>query len=704
MSEEYVAPGLRPQDITWVRAIFGAPAMRDRRLRNQRLYSNAQTSFSDTTLGGNQALNAPPQFSRYADPAVGGLFANPKVRSKSNQSSMWENEKHKGSYRLGAYYQETIEDNAFYLHCRFGKPKYTGSIAFFANMYDSNIAHLARTGDTPGILRAAGAYLGATAIWAAVGTVPFMAIMLIPRVLKSVLNVDASRYYYVKPTMHLFMRAWQNQLNTQLIHYRLVPIATLPFMADQYKGITNPSNKYHSDAETLYEQLPAIWKDSGEFDVYKMTNRYQTLANYQAKTLDAIYGAATDEADLTKRLAAFYSNARFTDAMQKAGRDSEVSLRDLEYYHLKSKGYDPGFMDAREGDAATLNALNARYEREMKSGEAPTPEDLTPEDVKSTANEDGSVSYGGLLGDFVEGVTDVAGSISEQAAAEFRDGAQWLTFRVSGKDTVSKTITNQTGAPSISDTVNSLTSKARSLDASTSGGKTGINFADTAMSAAKEIFRGTLDTLQLTGLAALYNSSVVDFPETWTGADSSGDDYTFTIPLRAWSGNDLDVFQDLIVPTTAWITAACPHATGKQSFVHPFYLEAYSRGRLSIRNGIITSLTITMGQGNMAWRPDGVPLGIDLQITIKDLTTKMFMPLSTDPSTWDTDNKFSDYMGILGAASLHEKVYGVDKAVFNFNRQFMSWKSAFSVGARVNQIGAMVPARILAGLTGGMAR
>ena len=700
-----IAGSLRPGDISWVTSLFGAPAMRDRRLRNQRLYSNAQTSFADTTVGGNQAINSPPQFTRFADPTVGGLFANPKNRSPANQETIWENENNVGSYALGAYYQESIEDNAFYIHCRFGKPKYLGTVAFFANMYDSNIAHLARTGDYPGILRTMGGYLGAAAIWAALGTVAFATVLIIPRVLSAVLNMDSSRYYYLKPTMHLYLRAVQNILNTQLLHYRIVPMSTLPMMKEQFKGITNPSNKYSGVAPEMYAQLPDIWKSSGEFDVYKMINRYQVLANYQARTFKQIYEEATDGEDLTARIEAFYTQARFTSQMREFGLKASPSLRELEYYHLQSAGYDAGIQDASQEDANVLNGLNSRYDTEFKSG-APVDPPAADDGVKLVGDENGNgaKTVGTLWDGMLDTVQDITGSIGESVQAELRDGGQWVTWKINGKDSVTHSFSNSTKEPEIASTINSMTSKARSLEVNTSGGKTGIEFADAAVAGMKGLFNSTLDTLHLTGLAALYNSSVIDFPEVWDSSDAGGNDFSFTIPLRCWSGNDLDVVQDIIMPMSFWIAAVCPIATGKQSYTHPFYLEAYARGRFSGRTCMVTSVSFNCGVGNMGWRSDGVPLGVDISVTIKDLSKAMYMPIVTDPSVWDTDNKFSDFMGVIGAQSLHEKVYGVDKAVFNFNKWKMSWKSAFSVGARTNQVMNTLPARLLAGITGGTAR
>lgn len=598
----------RTSDQSWVRSVFGlAPQMADARLRNLRMYSEASLSFSDTTMGGNQALNAPPQFTRFADPSSGGLFANPLNYNRGNQEEKLQAQTEAGSYCLGTYYQESIEDNAFYIHCRYGKPKYLGVVAFFANMYDSNLAYLARTGDYTRIIRTLSSYVAAAAIWAAVGTVAFGAILVIPRIIKAVLNKQSSKYYYVKPTMHLYLRAVQNIVNTQLLYRKLVPIQSLGQWnvyddkreQAKMKGIDDPGNKYFNDREELYKLLPGIWKSNGEFDIYRMINRYQTLANYQAKMLEQIYNDSSDNSDMEAKLERFYRNARFTDQVRQSAQQYEISLADMEMYHKENAGY-LGIDDAKESEAeATLNQLRSNYNQPASTGEDGAQADPTPtmtssgveklatgglsdEEIQKYNDETGGKSFGDVMGEFVDGaekaVKSLANRITTQAMSELQDGAQWVTWRIDGRDTTSRSWSNTTKEPEISGKVNSLTSAARSLDVNTSGGKTGAEFVDSAMEGVKSAMGGALDALHLTGLAALYSQSVVDFPEVWDSSDTSGDDISLNIPLRCWSGNDLDVMQEIIIPVAFWIAAVAPLSTGKQTYIHPFYLECYSRG------------------------------------------------------------------------------------------------------------------------------
>ena len=733
------------RDSSWVQSLFGrGTGARDAGYRNLRRWSNARLSFSDTSMGGSQAINAPPQFTLLADPPFTGVFARPWDASRSDGKSWLESQYSRGSYREGLYYNETIEQNSTYLHCRFGKPKYIGVAAFFANMYDSKVAYLARTGDYPGVIRGVAAYATAAAVWAITGTVAFIAILIIPQILKSALNKDVSRYYCVKPTMHLYLRAVQSVLNTQLVHRRLVPTGLFG-MFPLKNDIDSKANKYHDDRTELYAALPDIWKDSGEFDVYKMVNRYQTLANYQRQQIDVIMEKAPDPETAAKEIEKFYLEASYTLGHVQAAAKYEVSLSAMEKIFQRDKGYWAGFEDPDAQENAAYEKLNGVYngataagatgkafedmgERARREAEenmrqlernraqaealqngAGAEGDPTTEQVQSWMDSGKRKNWETVLGYYAtmakREAEEVFDSITTQAASEIRNGSQWVSWKVDARDTRNFTLSNSTKEPEISSTVNSVTQKARSLEVNLSGGVTGFDPVDGLITGLKSAFTGALDFLHLSGIMSLYNSSVVDFPEVWDSSSMSGDDFTFTIPCRAWSGNDLDVFQDIVVPVSFWLAAVAPLSTGKQSFTHPFYLEAYSRGRFSGRNCIVSNLSFNFGVGGLGWRPvDNVPLSVDINVTIRDLSRNFHMPLVTDPSAFDTDNKFSEFMSILGAASLSERVHGLTKLQMGLSQWKQSWKSAWSVGARVNQVFDLPPVRVLANLLSPPAR
>ncbi|ECN0528147.1 hypothetical protein YQ37_02275 [Salmonella enterica subsp. enterica serovar Enteritidis] len=728
------------KDSGWVTGLFGGTtAQRDERFLGLRRYSNAMLSFEDTTMGGSQALNAPPQFTMFADPSSTGAFAQPDA-GRGSYSKYVKGQDQRGSYRLGTFYYEAINQNSFYLHCRFGKPRYIGVAAFFANMYDSNLAYLARTGDYPGMLRAMGTYVAAAAIWAAVGTVAFAVILITPRMLKMVLNKQTSRYYYVKPTMHLYLRAVQNMVNTQLVYRRLVPTGVLGTfqLANAVDGSEKggTANKYNGDRKEWYSMLPEIWTADGEFDIYRMINRYQTLANYQAKTIDKIRKESSNEEDMARRLRNFYLEATYSTTHLEKAAQYEVSLRNLEHVAKAGKGYDAGFenvdnkedelvagmngsiQDAQsqggkaenfenEGDVqrkklaermAQVEKNQAQVAKSQTEANSMDENNLDIGKIENWMDQGQKESVGSVFKDYIDILEGAMDGLTSNIASEIRNGSQWITWRVDGRDTVGRSFSNTTKEPEISGTVNSATQKARSLEVNLSGGKTGFDAVDGLITGLKSAFTGALDFLHLSGIMSLYNSSVIDFPEVWDSSDTSGDDISLSIPLRCWSGNDLDVFQDLIVPLSFWLAAVCPLATGKQSFTHPFYLECYSRGRYSMRNAMVTNLSLQFGTGGLGWRADGLPLSCDIQVTIRDLSRVMYMPIVTDIGVFDDDNKFSEFMSVLGAATLYERTNGIAQAKINASIWAQNWASAWSQGSIVNAALDIIPARQIANI------
>ena len=65
------------KDASWVRQSFlvTADQLQAVDLQN-RTFTTASLKFTDTTLGGNFAINPPPQFTRTADPKA--VYINPK--------------------------------------------------------------------------------------------------------------------------------------------------------------------------------------------------------------------------------------------------------------------------------------------------------------------------------------------------------------------------------------------------------------------------------------------------------------------------------------------------------------------------------------------------------------------------------------------------------------------------------------------------
>ena len=692
-------------DRFWTRGMFGlSPFAKDKRNLSIRQETSADFKFEDTTLGGGPAINMPYQYTKYADIRTGGLFATDEYRS--NPSRFFENSGNSGSFQIGRVYSETHSDYSQLLHLRFGQAKYTGSISFFANMHDRNMAILAKNGEFTLSYRmgqATGLYVMFFVVPLAV-TIP---LMILSRVLKFVLQKKPSKYYYLKPAQHLYLQAVQAVLDTQLIHWRMVPYTEL-FGQDKVKDVTEDGHILKKNMKEAYKALPDVWKSNGKFDVFKMINRYQVLADYQAATIQEIYEKA-DSAGFQPAIRRYLQKAKRTHIMRDAVTSDQSGLYEMSEAYSRNPLYQ---MDETKDkmEQEHWEGLRAKFEASGASAADIINEQEAGAASKAAAAEEATLQMSnvGATGPeetgFVQTVADFwkgligGGDFSEQMAAEMKDGGQWLTLKVNAKDSITDSFSSSTKTPEIASAINGVTAAARTIDFSTSNGNTGFTPLDTAKDALFGFIGGALDTVALTGLLTVAHGSVVDIPEVWESSSSSVGDVTYQLQLRSPYGNDFSLFQDIIVPMAFLFAAAVPLASGKQTHVSPFLCEAYSRGRQTVRLGMITNLTFTRGVGNMGWRADGRAMAVDVSFTIKDLSTVMTMPLIRDPGIWDDDNKYTDWMATLGAASIQDMTYGLNKVTLNMNKWMQSWKSRFMSGRIVSDARSTWLARVASNL------
>ena len=103
-------------DSDWVKCVF---LVSDDKLeeidQKNKFWTSAHMKFTDTTLGGNLAINARPQFTRYCDIKGGSRITDSTEVSVSETS---------GGYGMGRYYSEAIDDNVQNLYLEFGVPKF----------------------------------------------------------------------------------------------------------------------------------------------------------------------------------------------------------------------------------------------------------------------------------------------------------------------------------------------------------------------------------------------------------------------------------------------------------------------------------------------------------------------------------------------------------------------------------------------------
>lgn len=635
----------------------------------RRTYSNDFRKFSDTTLGGNQACNPPPQFTSYAD--IAGRRFNQDI-----------------SFGMGRYYSEVIDDNSVYVNMRFGVPVFNSLTSFFGNFYSSDASRLARQGRTNGV----GEWLGDLGygignLAGFVLSIGFLPYILAGQTLKFLAGKTSTRYYYLKPNMYSYWSAVQMIANQYSVNAGFVAGMSPEEYGENVRGLTP------QDISERNRLLPDIWRSNGSVDIYATSTRHQRLANKQYAELQRIREEATSLDDLKGRWKSFL----------------EKPLIENEYRPMNE--YLKSYLQLEQ-----------------------TKPTIATEKTQTVAGENGeTATAGAFLSEQAETITDYFGKngkedagFSDYMLAELRDGAQFVTFRVDNPGTVGESFSSTVRDSDIAGTVNSMSSGARNMRFSVANGNVSDGIIGSTIGAATEfiggIIGGVADAMSISGLASLAGNAFVDIPKHWDGSTANLPRMQYTMELRAPYGNEVSRFQNLIVPLAMLLAGALPLSTGTQSYTSPFLCELYCRGRAQTRLGIIDSLEVTRGAGNVGWTQDGKPLGIDISFSVVDLSSVIHMPLTNgfagvsggpleifkpggiSRMLGADDTSFADYMAVLSGMGLTDQIYQVRKLKRNFYRtvlDFQSWASPANAAA---WIGNWSSVRIISGFANGTNR
>ena len=594
------------KDSDWVRQSF-LVAKKDLEPQDyaNRIYSSVALKFTDTTPGGNFAINPPPQFTSTAD-----------IRGESSFS---------GSKGMGRYYSEAIDDNSQIIHMRFGVPEFNSLTTFFNSFYDSGAGQLARSGRSHGLFYKAGQAVGFVVSFATIGLV---AIHLAGLALRFATEKPSSKFYYLKPTMPLYWNAVNTMVNHIAVNRGIVPRLFGPDKNNFY-------NDYEFDKDALTKLsnlLPEIFNRGGGIDVYSMAGRAQRLARQRHLKIEEVMNAGKRESMATAIQEAL------TEDMQDTNKREYKNYLQRFFDHVGSQPID----DGTNTTVAQATANNATT--------PPTKDSSSTTEGKPTTHD----AVAGFLDFFM---------------SELNDGSAFASFRVNSTGHASESFGNNVGESELASKINGYTSQARTTSFNFAGGNLDSGFIGKAAGAVansfKEFAEGAADGLHLSGLAALGGSAFVDIPKHWQSSTASLPRANYTIRLTSPYGNPISQLINLHIPLAMLLAGALPLSTGKQSYTSPFLVELYDKGRCQVKLGMIDSLSITRGTGNLGYNNEGHAMGIDVSFSVIDMSSVLSMPITEGFSMdgLNTGLSLGAIAGGIEGAALGASVGGIPGAV-----------------------------------------
>ena len=667
------------KDTSWLRASFLA-ATKHPSDRHRYRMSNGWMKFMDTTLGGNTAVNAPYQFCRYADIKERRLM--PDVG--------------KG---MGRWYSENIDDWGHDVHFRMGTPAHTGILNYALKSINGPAARYVATGRTPGISSLLGKVAGF------IVSAAFWEITLLTMFINNFMDALHSRFYYIKPNMSAYWGTVQTILNSLSANLGLTlsakrgtegsgdsKSATLDVDDDIMGGADGDLSLLQRAKQALPDTFrsPAISNVGNDADIgvdaFAVASRAQHLSIKYKKRVTEMMSELSKENLTIEGLA-----RKMEDVMMgsvnvpgnKGGLKGNYSTPTLKSYidkYSRNPAYSQSVTESQTGldiSEVVVGAVNAA-DKQAKSDSVTGWFEQTVDSMSSIFSDKGTRD-----------------AMDEMLLAELQDGFQWCSFRVTNAvNSVSESFSNSSQESELSQIFNNMSQTARTAMFNLGGGKTGIRLIDEGIGAVTGAI-GDFLTEAAAGSFNFFNPIIgmmygaqIEIPKRWASSSTSMPSSNFSIELRAGYGNVISYYQDILFPLAMLLAMALPRGTGQQSFGSPFYVQYYSKGRSQVSIGLVSSLSITRGVGNAPWHKRGWPMGVNVEMTIEDMSSVIFSPVSSylESSSLANarfaspidENAMGDYMAVLSALGLNEQEYLLPRLKRRYNRlvnDFNSWLS-----------------------------
>jgi hypothetical protein len=595
----------------------------------------------------------------YTDTRPGGSICINPPPSRTRFADIRVKNALTNSLGKGRAYKEILDDNSQIIHMRFGIEMHNSLTTFFTGFYNSSAAQIARTGRIGNrffyALGQLGGFVVQLASW------KLLAVHFLGAAVNFLSKVPQTKFYYSKPAMPLYWNAVSTMVNHMAVNRGVVPRVFGNASEVVDKGYTG-----EAAGPIMNQILPTIFGPKGSIDVYALANRAKRLERQRMKLLQQRLDQARDMGitDLEKA-----TREIMTTALPLPG-SAEPNLQD----YLKS-WFEAAPAKSDTGDTSSPN------------------ESLEDNFPTGTDKKEGFIA-----------------SLAKFGEAELDDGAAFASFRVNSTGPIQDSFSNSVGESGLSSRVNGMSADMRNkrfdfADGNLIGGAVGAAFGE-VKDAVMSFGQGVLDSVQMSGLATLAGNAFADLPKYWQSSLAQLGRSTYTMNLVSPYGNPISQIINIDIPLAMILAGVLPKSTGAQSYTSPFLVELYDQGRCQTRLGMIDSVTITRGTGNVGFGQDGKALGVDVTFSIVDMSSILHMPIAENfsftegvaqaigsaiagekgqvaaialtGSAFTPDTLYSDYLAVLSGMALNDQIYGFRNLKLNLTRkmaQYEQWKS-----------------------------
>lgn len=253
------------------------------------------------------------------------------------------------------------------------------------------------------------------------------------------------------------------------------------------------------------------------------------------------------------------------------------------------------------------------------------------------------------------------------------EGMNFIGFRIERSDNANESFSNSTADSPLLQTLNNAVAenRANSVDNQLTSGEgaaaTGLRFIQNASQFVKNTKELVSGAKGIGGTIAYMASGngYFDLPKQWSGSAGMSRSLSFNMKLRAKTGGDnVSIFQSIMIPLTGLMAAALPRAVGDSTYTSPFLVRAFCKGMFAIPAGIISTLSITRGAGEFGWSLSMLPTVVDVSFTIEDLSPMLFLSMANGGGitnaigqAFTNNSKMHEYINTLVGIGAKERYY-----------------------------------------------
>lgn len=687
-------------DKDWISSRFMTPGSELTKLDAlNRFFTSTSWKTTSTALGRSMAINSRPQFTRYADMKGydRGLLAT--------GTSMWRpvTKNYSTKLGMGRYYSESIDDNAEQIYVEFGLAKFNSLITVMTRAVDYVDSYIANHGHMP-----VGYYVGyAIAGWARFWAFPLVStIIFAGKLVFNAVYGGRFQYYYMEPAMHAYYSA-VNQIVSQMAIELGIMHSSFMASGEEAHKIGVPMQLDTEDMGELKQLMPNIFSETTNYiDVFKIVAGPQTFAFQQFKKEFELYKNSNGESAkdmigyLVKGGSAIEAGAVGTAKMDYLNEflsfDSFLNkiVRDKNsWYSKSSEDVENELSQIEKQTAEELNNSNTATTISKKDGSTVTDDDGN--ELKATnysQNPDGSI-------DSTIGEETWLDMFSNTFDSYIRDGMAFAIFNVDFTGSMSDSVTNSVGEIGTGSGIKELAKGARHMKFNLAGGNLAGDLIGDVVGAVKNVAMGALDAVTF-GLSNVLNTIMgggyISLPKAWEDSDVSLATTTYTMDLVSPYGNPISQLQNIYIPLAMIMAGSFPLKAGESSYTSPFLCKLYNKGKEDIQLGMITSVTIERGTGNLAYTRNKRPLAFKVSFTVTNLAPTVTAPIQQSifqelfNFNIHDEGTFGHYIGTLCSRDLYSSKYFKPKMVRKLSRMSMAFSQAISPNQQAALVGGVL--------------